>query len=128
MFSDAANRRYTFWTIACWTLFLALTALASAIDRYEIAPLAATALSAMIAVPIAVHAWATFSLINGADEFVRVLTMKRFVAAWGISTTLYCAWGFSEHFAAAPPAPAWTIYPLFWVAFAVASTVIRSTR
>lgn len=128
MFSETANRRYTLWTALCWGLFLGLTALASAADAGRWGPLASVVLALAIAVPIGLHVAATLVLIGGADEFARAITSKRFIIAWGISTAAFCAWGFLEQYAAMPHAAAWAIYPLFWLAFAVVSLFVRSTR
>lgn len=128
MFSKTANQRFTIWTVGCWALFLALTPVVSGMERTGLGTSLGIALSLVIAVPVALHVAATLELVNSADEFARAITFKRFAIAWGVSTALFCAWGFSEEYAAAPHAPAWAIYPLFWVAFAFVSLIVRSSR
>lgn len=128
MFSDAANRRYTLWTAACWALFLGLTATASNLGPANFGSVPGSVLALAIAVPVGVHVVATLKLINSGDEFARAITSKRFIVAWGISTAAFCMWGFLEQYAATPPAPAWAIYPLFWLAFAFVSMFVHSSR
>ena len=128
MFTEAANRRFMIHTVACWTLFVALAALASAANPADIGAVGRIALSLTIGLPIGLHVVTTLALIESADEFARALTLRRFVVAWGISAALFCAWGFMEQYAGAAHAPPWAIYPLFWAAFALVSLVVRSSR
>lgn len=128
MFTRAANQRFTIWTVGCWALFIALTSVASGMKGIAPASPVSIGLSLALAVPIALHVAATLELVSSADEFARAITFKRFAIAWGVSTAVYCAWGFSEQYAAMPHAPAWLIYPLFWTAFAFVSLIDRSSR
>jgi hypothetical protein len=128
MFTQIANRRFTLWTAGCWTLFVALVALASATGPNSVGSGGSIVLSLAIAVPIGLHVAATLALIESADEFARMITLRRFVVAWGVSAALFCAWGFMEQYAGATHAPPWAIYPLFWGMFALVSLVVRSSR
>lgn len=85
-------------------------------------------LGLVVAAPIAGQIWATLALMRDSDEFVRVLTAKRFILASGLAMALFSAWGYLESYAHAPHAPGWLVYPLFWAGFAVVSPFIRSTR
>lgn len=128
MFSDAANRRYTIRTVACFTLYLALNSLAMAGAFEDLRGPGEAALAIAVAAPIAGHVWATLALVREGDEFARALTAKRFILAWGICMVLFSAWGFLESYAAVAHAPGWLIYPLFWAAFAMVSPLVRTTR
>jgi hypothetical protein len=128
MFSDAANRRYTFRTAAFMTAYAAVNsaAIGGAFDDLSgpgrwLFALAATA-------PIVGHVWATLALVREGDEFARQLTTKRFVFAWGLSLVVLCGWGFMESYAEAPHLPVWLAYPLFWLAFALVSPFVRTTQ
>ncbi|MGK6353857.1 hypothetical protein ACMGDH_01365 [Sphingomonas sp. DT-207] len=128
MFTRAANQRFTIWTVGCWALFIALTSVASGMKGVDLGSPVSIGLSLAIGVPIVLHVAATIELVNSADEFARAITFKRFAIAWSVSTAVFCAWGFSEQYAATPHAPAWVIYPLFWIAFAFVSLIVRSSR
>ena len=58
---------------------------------------------------------------------MRALTVKRMVAAAGLSITLATAWSVLE-LAGLPHLPAWLIYPLFWGVFGLVTPVIRDSR
>ena len=81
-----------------------------------------------VAAPIAGQMWATLSLMNESDEFVRALTAKRFIVASGLAMALFAGWGFMESYGDAPHAPGWIVYILFWGLFGLVSPFIKNTR
>jgi putative oxidoreductase len=126
--SDTAQRRYTVRTIAFMVPYVAINAAAmSGAFEGRSAP-GSYLLGLAIAAPIAGHLWATLALMHDADEFVRVLTAKRFIIAAGIAMALFSAWGMVESYADAPHAPGWLVYALFWAAYGVVTPFVRTTR
>jgi len=126
---DPAHRRYVIRT----NLFLAgyvavnVAAIFGAFDEI-IGESAGVFLGLAVAALIAGQLWATMSLMNESDEFVRALTAKRFIAASGLAMALFSAWGFVESYGNAPHAPGWLIYPLFWGLFGLVSPFLKSSR
>jgi putative oxidoreductase len=128
MFPDAANRRYTIRTILFFSGYVAVNAAAMAGAFDDARGVGAALLGLAVAAPVAGHIWATLSLIQQGDEFVRALAAKRFILASGAAMALASAWGFLESYAHAPHVPGWMVYPVFWLCFAAVSPFVRSTR
>lgn len=126
---DPANKRYVIRT----NLFMAgyavvnIAAIFGAFDEI-IGKAAGVVLGLCVAAPIAGQLWATLSLMNESDEFVRALTAKRFIVASGLAMALFSGWGFAESYGGAPHAPGWLIYPLFWGLFGLVSPFLKSSR
>lgn len=125
MFSEAANRRYNIETVLCFTCLLALEGLTRSTALSDPARMFA---GFAIILPIGAHIWATIQLLRSGDEFVRILTVKRFVYAWSISMLAFIFWGLLESYSGAPHAPSWLLYPLFWASFAITSAIVRTTH
>ncbi|WGM48862.1 hypothetical protein KOAAANKH_03776 [Brevundimonas sp. NIBR10] len=124
-----AHRRYVIRTMAFMAGYVAvnMAAIFGAFD--DIAnPVAAWALALTVSAPVAGQIWATLSLMNEADEFVRSLTAKQFILSAGIAMALFSAWGFGESYADAPHAPGWLIYPLFWGIYGLVSPFVKTSR
>lgn len=125
---DPAQKRYVIRT----NLFMAgyaavnIAAIFGAFDEI-IGKAAGVILGLCVAAPIAGQLWATMSLMNEADEFVRALTAKRFIIASGLSMALFSAWGFAESYGGAWHAPGWLIYPLFWGFYGLVTPFVKST-
>ncbi len=126
---DPAHRRYVIRTNAFMAGYVAinLAAVFGAFDEI-IGETAGILLGLSVAAPIAGQLWATVSLMNESDEFVRAVTAKRFVVASGLAMALFSAWGFAESYGGAPHAPGWLIYPLFWGLFGLVTPFLRSSR
>ena len=126
---DPAHKRYVIRTNMFMAGYVAVNvaAITGAFDEI-IGTSAGVVLGLCVAVPITGQLWATMSLMNESDEFVRALTAKRFIIASGLSMALFSAWGFGESYADAPHAPGWLIYPLFWAVFCVVSPFIRTSN
>ncbi|UIJ44884.1 hypothetical protein LZK98_17810 [Sphingomonas cannabina] len=128
MFTPAANNRYTFQTVICFTIYGLINSLAMSGAFEDLGAGAKWALGLAVALPVLGHVWATLRLIRSGDEFARALTLKRFILAWGISVTLFASWGFLESYADVVHAPGWLIYPLFWLAFAFITPFVKTSR
>lgn len=127
--SSPEGRRYVVRT----TLFMGAYALlmiaimAGALERATSAG-GGWVLAAAASAPILGQIWATLSLMNEADEFVRAVVAKQFIAAAGLAFAVATLWGFGETFAGAPHLPTWMVYPLFWACFGVTAPFIRTSR
>lgn len=126
---DAAHKKYFIRTNCFMAGYVAVNvaAIFGAFDQIIGKP-AGLALGIIVAAPIAGQVWATLSLINEADEFVRVLTAKRFILASGLAMALFSGWGFMESYGGAPHAPGWIVYILFWGLFGLVSPFVRDSR
>lgn len=126
---DPAHKRYVIrtWLFMSGYVAVNVAAISGAFDEIIGTP-AGWLLGLTVAAPVAGQMWATMRLIAESDEFVRILTTKRFVAAAGLAMALFSAWGFMESYGDAPHAPGWLIYPLFWGLFGLVSPFIRTTR
>lgn len=126
---DRANRRYLLRSLAFIGGYSAvnIAAIFGAFDDLQ-SGLGAWILGLSVAAPVAGQIWATLALMREADEFVRILTAKRFIIASGLAMALFSAWGYLESYAHAPHAPGWFIYPLFWAAYGLVTPLVRTTR
>lgn len=125
----SAHRRYVIRTWAFMTPYIAICVamMAGTFDDIEGRP-AAWVLAAALSAPVIGQLWATLSLMQESDEFVRALTARQFIVAAGLTFAVAVFWGFGETLAGAPHVPAWLIYPLFWACYGVTSPFIRTTR
>ena len=125
---DPAHKRYVIRTNMFMTgyVLVNVAAIFGAFDEI-IGKAAGVVLGLCVAAPIAGQLWATLSLMNEADEFVRALTAKRFVIASGLAMALFSGWGFAESYGGAWHAPGWLIYPLFWGLFGLVSPFVKSS-
>lgn len=124
-----AGRRYVIRTMAFMSGYVAINVLAifGAFDDIG-SPIAAWGLALAVSAPVVGQIWATLSLMNESDEFVRALIAKQFIIAAGLAMAIASVWGFGESYADAPHIPAWLIYPLFWACFGVVAPFIRTSR
>lgn len=128
MFTAAANRRYTTRTVVCWAAYLAMSAIAVGQWFEELDETIKLAFGAAVALPVAAHVWATWALVQEADEFARAVALKRFVIAWGVCLGLAAGWGFAESFANAVHVSGQFLYPVFWVVFLAISPFVNASR
>lgn len=126
---DHAHRRYLVRTLAFMAGYMAvnIAAITGAFDGLKDG-LGAWILGLVVAAPVAGQIWATLALMQESDEFVRILTAKRFIIASGLAMAVFSGWGYLESFAQAPHAPGWFIYPLFWAAYGLVTPFVRTTR
>lgn len=126
---DPAHKRYVIRTNLFMVGYVAVNvaAILGAFDEI-IGKVAGIVLGLCVTAPIAGQLWATLSLMNESDEFVRALTAKRFIVASGLAMALFSGWGFAESYGGAPHAPGWLIYPLFWGLFGLVSPFLKSSR
>jgi hypothetical protein len=123
------SRRYVFRTLAFMGGYVAVMvfAMTDAWDDVK-SPTAGWVLAFAASAPIVGQIWATLSLMNEADEFVRAVTARQFIIAAGLVMALATFWGFAESFAGAPHVEAWFVYPLFWACFGVVAPFVRTSR
>jgi hypothetical protein len=81
-----------------------------------------------IAAPVVGQIWATLAFMRDSDEFIRALTARRFILASGLAMAVFSTWGFLESYAAAPHAPGWLIFALFWLCYGLVAPFVRTTR
>jgi putative oxidoreductase len=124
-----AGRRYVVRTFAFMAPYVAINvaAILGAFDEIYGKP-AAWGLALAVSAPVIGQIWATLSLMNESDEFIRALIAKQFVLAAGLAMAIASVWGFGESYAGAYHLPAWLIYPLFWACFGVVAPFVRSSR
>lgn len=124
-----AGRRYVVRTFAFMAPYVAINvaAILGAFDEIYGRP-QAWALALAVSAPVIGQIWATLSLMNESDEFIRALIARQFILAAGLAMAIASVWGFGESYAGAFHLPAWLIYPLFWACFGVVAPFVRSSR
>jgi putative oxidoreductase len=125
---DAASRRYAIRTGAFMAGYAAVNtaAIFGAFD--DLSAPGSWLFALVVAAPVAGQIWATLALMRESDEFVRALMAKRFILASGLAMAVFSAWGFLESYAAAPHAPGWLVFALFWACYGLVTPFVRSTR
>ncbi len=63
--------------------------------------------------------------IDQVDEYVRGVMLKRFIVATGLTLFICTAWGFIEENASGHHFSLYLVYPLFWMMFALSSSIYR---
>lgn len=124
-----AGRRYVVRTFAFMAPYVAVNvaAIFGAFDEIYGRP-QAWVLALAVSAPVIGQIWATLSLMNESDEFIRALIARQFILAAGLAMAIASVWGFGESYAGAFHLPAWLIYPLFWACFGVVAPFVRSSR
>lgn len=124
-----AGRRYVVRTFAFMAPYVAVNvaAILGAFDEIYGRP-QAWVLALAVSAPVIGQIWATLSLMNESDEFIRALIARQFILAAGLAMAIASVWGFGESYAGAFHLPAWLIYPLFWACFGVIAPFVRSSR
>ena len=124
-----AGRRYVVRTFAFMAPYVAVNvaAILGAFDEIYGRP-QAWVLALAVSAPVIGQIWATLSLMNESDEFIRALIARQFILAAGLAMAIASVWGFGESYAGAFHLPAWLIYPLFWACFGVVAPFVRSSR
>lgn len=124
-----AGRRYVVRTFAFMAPYVAINvaAIFGAFDEIYGEP-AAWGLALAVAAPVIGQIWATLSLMNESDEFIRAVIARQFILAAGLAMAVASVWGFGESYAGAYHLPAWIIYPLFWACFGLVAPFVRSSR
>jgi len=125
----AAGRRYVVRTFAFMAPYVAINiaAILGAFDELYGKP-QAWALAVAVAAPVVGQIWATLSLMQDSDEFIRAVIARQFILAAGLAMAIASVWGFGESYAGAYHLPAWIIYPLFWACFGLVAPFVRSSR
>ncbi|HEX8526782.1 hypothetical protein [Allosphingosinicella sp.] len=124
-----SSRPYVIASVANWLAFLAaifLLSWATAGDRLPVGALWAIAI--VLAGSVAGQFYAAYRLIARQDEYIRAITVKRMIAATGLTITAAVFWGTAEQFLGVRNLPMWLVYPFFWGAFGMVTPLIRDTR
>lgn len=124
-----AGRRYVVRTFAFMAPYVAINvaAILGAFDEIYGRP-QAWVLALAVSAPVIGQIWATLSLMNESDEFIRALIARQFILAAGLAMAIASVWGFGESYAGAFHLPPWLFYPLFWACFGVVAPFVRSSR
>ena len=80
------------------------------------------------ALPIGGSIWVFLRYIEQVDEYVRAVTLKRFIVATGMTLFVCTAWGFLEENAGAHHFSLYLVYPVFWAFYGGASALYRSAQ
>jgi hypothetical protein len=124
-----SSRPYVLGTIANWAAFLAAIYLLTWGSEDGRLPAAAIwAVAIVLAGSVAGQFFAAYRLVARQDEYIRAITIKRMVAAIGVTITVAVFAGTAEQFLGAPALPMWMVYPFFWGAFGMVTPFIRDTR
>lgn len=123
-----AMRRYVIGTILSMSAYVALIGIVSWFPGLAGAPYWLVVLGALApGLAISAQLWVVLRFLRESDEYIRALLAKRFIAAALLTFSAATIYGFLETFAAAPHAPLWMVYPLFWAAFGLVSPFLRTT-
>ena len=129
MDEDWPSARYTVGSLLNWLFFLAVVALlwwGEATGRLP--EVVQWPLVLLLAGTVAAQFVVAYRSIAGQDEFVRAITLKRGIAAAGLTITAAALWGLAEQFLGAPKVPLWLVYPFFWGATGIVTPFIRSSH
>jgi hypothetical protein len=122
-----SHRPYLIQSLLLWAFFLAgLFALTWGSGRWPAAALGALAL--IQAASVGLQFILAYRLIARQDEFVRALTVKRMIAAAGLTFTIAVLVGLAEQFLGLRDLPMWLVYPLFWGALGMVTPFVGSSR
>ena len=123
------STRYVIASSVNWIAFIAGVAfLTWAAPSLHLPDWAVAALILVIAASVALQFVAAYRLVAAQDEFIRGITVKRGIAAAGLTISLAVLWGLAQQFLAVPRLPMWLVYPLFWGAFGMVTPFIRTSR
>lgn len=127
--STPAGRKYAFSVIVWMTVYAGVIVGASlAQDRHALAAPLIYAVAIAPAVPIGAVILAMMRFIADSDEFVRLVIMKRYLAAMGLTLFACAFFGFLDQYAGFFRPPLWIVFPGFWFFFGVVSPFIRSSK
>ncbi len=122
------DRAYVILSSLNWLLFLAGVSVLTWIEARGAPAYQLWALAVLLAGTVAAQFAAAYRLIAEQDEFVRGITMKRGIAAAGLTLCVAVFWGLAEQFVGVPQVPMWVLYPFFWGAFGIVTPFIRSSH
>lgn len=121
------SRTYVIWTSINWLAFLAavlfLTRTADALPDPVV-----WAVVIVAAGSVGGQFFAAYRLVARQDEFIRAITVKRGIAAIGVTISASVLWGLAQQFLPVPEVPMWVVYPFFWGAFGLVTPFVRSSR
>ncbi len=84
------------------------------------------AVAVLPALPVGASIWVFLRYIEQVDEYVRAVTLKRFILSTGLTLFVCTAWGFLEENAGAHHFSLYLVYVVFWAFYGASSAVYRS--
>ena len=122
-----AYRRYFRRNVAFTALYLAAVALVTWLVPEDAPPSAGTiALSLLPGMAVVGWIWAMGRLlIDLDDEYMRMLEVRKFVIATGITLAAASVWGMIELYTTVPRVPVFFAFPLWCLGLAVGSVANR---
>jgi hypothetical protein len=123
------SRTYVIWSSVGWLGFLAAVAFLTwgtagrGVPQYVLWGVVLVAAGSVGAQFVA-----AYRLVAQQDEYIRGITIKRGIAALGLTITAAVLWGLAQQFLPVPRLPMWVVYPLFWGAFGLVTPLIRSSH
>lgn len=127
--SSPWSRTYVIWSSVNWLAFIAAVAFLTWGSREgDLSEAAIWAVVFLAAASVGAQFLAAYRLVAQQDEFIRGITVKRGIAAAGVTITLAVLWGLAQQFLPVQPVPMWVVYPLFWGMFGLVTPFIRSSR
>jgi hypothetical protein len=109
-------------------LYVALIAFVTWASKFGgLAPPWSYLVGASPALPVGGVILAVMRFIDQSDEYVRAVTIRRFVLAAGMTLFVCTTWGFAESFADAPHVPMWVVFPAFWAFYGAAYIAVRDS-
>ena len=123
------SRTYIIWSSVNWIGFIAAVAfLTWGTAQGTLPDYVLWAIVLVVAGTVAGQFVAAYRLVAEQDEFVRGITVKRGIAAAGVTIAVAVFWGLAEQFLAVPDVPMWVVYPFFWGAFGMVTPFISDSH
>jgi hypothetical protein len=122
------SRTYVILSSLNWLLFLGGVFLLTWIEARGAPDYQLWALVLLLAGTVAAQFVAGYRLVAEQDEFIRGITIKRGIAAAGLTLCVAVFWGLAEQFLGVPQVPTWVLYPFFWGSFGIVTPLIRSSH
>lgn len=80
------------------------------------------------ALPIGGSILVFLRFIDDVDEYVRAITIRRFVTATGLTLFICTAWGFLSSNADVPAMPLYLVYAMFWALYGFSCAFVRQAK
>ena len=84
------------------------------------------AVAVLPAMPVGASIWVFLRYMDQVDEYVRAVTLKRFILATGLTLFVCTAWGFLEENAGVHHFSLYLVYAVFWAFYGASSAIYRS--
>ncbi|MEE2691189.1 MAG: hypothetical protein VX640_06595 [Pseudomonadota bacterium] len=126
--ATVAGKRYSVSVIVWMTVYAGLIVAMSWAQENDVISAPWIYVAAVSpALPIGAVILAMMRFLADSDEFVRLLIMKRYLAAMGLTLFACAFFGFLDQYTAVFRPPLWIVFPGFWFCFGLVSPFIRSS-